>query len=326
MGSQAGAWEPAIRNGIALLDRPAVRFRSVRTLGNCYLPMGISTGKKSDPPTEPSQDNHRQEAHVHLFDRDISLTEQAPLRFEVHVSEHWSINGVPNGGYLMALLANAMLRHSEKQSTPIVTANFVARCTPGAATIAVEKISQSNQFDRLQARLIQDGNERVRAIGTFAKEADENQETRYEGEPPDITPRNECLAVPEMPAYTLYSHMDVRLDPECARWLSGHLSDTSQMKGWIKFKEERSPDILSLLLMSDSFPPAVLTTYGMVAWLPTLEFSLSIRNLPATKWLKSVFRTRFVTNGILEEDGEIWDENGELVAIARQIALYRTRT
>jgi hypothetical protein len=56
---------------------------------------------------------------------------------------------------------------------------------------------------------------------------------------------------------------------------------------------------------------------------PTIEFSVNIRNAPKTTWLKCVFRTRFVNCGLMEEDGEVWDESGELLAISRQIAQFR---
>ncbi|MEZ4579028.1 MAG: thioesterase family protein [Desulfobacterales bacterium] len=64
----------------------------------------------------------------------------------------------------------------------------------------------------------------------------------------------------------------------------------------------------------------------MTAWVPTIEFSVNIRNIPASVWLKCIFRTHFINNGLLEEDGEIWDETGELVAISRQIAQFRKKT
>jgi len=128
-----------------------------------------------------------------------------------------------------------------------------------------------------------------------------------------------------MPNYTLFGHMDIRLDPACVGWWSGDLSDTSECKGWFIFKKERPFDIPSILLVADAFPPPVLSSQGMVAWVPTLEFSVNIRHIPTTDWLKCIFRTRFITCGLLEEDGEIWDQNGELVAITRQIAQYRAQ-
>jgi acyl-CoA thioesterase len=46
-----------------------------------------------------------------------------------------------------------------------------------------------------------------------------------------------------------------------------------------------------------------------------------VRARPAPGWLRCVFTTRFVTGGFLEEDGELWDDTGRLVAQSRQLAL-----
>ena len=263
---------------------------------------------------------------MHQFDRDIGLEPGAPNEYSGHITANWSINGVPNGGYLMAILANAMLSSSEMKATPILTANFLNRCEPGEAAVFIERMSNSRQFDRFQARLHQNGKEKIRAFGTFANENNECILENYETVAPEISELEKCVQVPEMPDYTLFARMDVRLDPTCARWPMGELSDRSHSKGWIKFKDSRPFDVLSILLIADSFPPAILSSHGMVAWVPTLEFSVNIRNMPTTTWLKCHFRTRFITCGLLEEDGEIWDENGALIAISRQIAQYRAHT
>lgn len=260
---------------------------------------------------------------MHMFDRDIAVTEEVAGLFKATVAANWSINGTPNGGYLMALIANAMWQSSSKKGNPIITANFITRSEPGEAEIHVERISQSNQFDRFEARLIQSGRERIRAFGTFGIENDTSDEKRLERGEPSVAQLADCVAVPEMPNYTLFSRMDVRLDPSSAGWMSGSVVDKSEMKGWIRFKEERFLDLFGALLMADSFPPAILVSHGMVAWVPTIQCSVSIRNLPRTKWLKCFFRTCFVNNGMLEEDGEMWDENGDLVGISRQYAQIR---
>jgi hypothetical protein len=126
-----------------------------------------------------------------------------------------------------------------------------------------------------------------------------------------------------MPTYTLYSQMDARLDPACAGWMQGRLSDISEHKGLISFKDNRNYDVMSVALVADAFPPPIFASQGLIAWVPTIELTVNIRNIPVTKWLKCIFRTHFINCGLLEADGEIWDENGELVAISRQIAQFR---
>ena len=262
---------------------------------------------------------------MHLFDQDTSFEPTEPLSFAGQITENWSINGIPNGGYLMAILTKAMMVHSEMQSTPIITANFLNRCGPGDAGVLIEKLSVSKQFSRLQARLYQKGKEKIRSFGTFANENNACVLESYEGSEPRITALEKCVSMPELPSYTFFSQMDVRLDPICAGWVSGKLSERSESKGWIKFRDERVFDVLSIVLIADSFPPAVLSSQGVVAWVPTIEFSVNIRNIPTSQWLKCIFRTRFITCGLLEEDGEIWDQDNKLIAISRQIAQYRAQ-
>lgn len=260
---------------------------------------------------------------MHQFDQSISLTQQTPFTFKGIVSGDWSVNGNPNGGYLAAILANSVLQHSEKKSILIFTTNFISRCVPGEAEISVENIGFSKQFERWRARLAQNGQERVCAIGTFTNNERDQCEKVYEESEPVLLPIEECIAIPEIPNYTIFNQMDVRLEPNCTGWMKGDLTDKSKVKGWTKFKSDRPLDELAILLITDSFPPAVLASQGIVAWVPSIELSVNIRNLAKTQWLKCTFRSRFINNGIVEEDGQVWDETGELIAISRQISQFR---
>jgi hypothetical protein len=260
---------------------------------------------------------------MHQFDEDIAIESGEKFSFTGTITDNWSINGNPNGGYLMAILANAMTKASDKKSTPILTANYISRSVPGKADMSVEPISQSTKFNRFQANLFQNGKEKIRAIGTFSDEKHDCFFERFEKSAPDIIPREECFLIPPLPKYTLFNRIDALLEPESAGWMQGRLSNKSEQRGWVKFKEDRPFDIFSIALIADSFPPPVLASQGMVAWVPTIEFSINIRNIPETKWLKCIFRTSFVNCGLLEEDGEVWDEEGRIIAISRQIAQYR---
>jgi len=263
---------------------------------------------------------------MHLFDKDIALSEDIPFHCRGNITDNWSINGTPNGGYLLALLANAMLRYSEKRSTPILTANYVSRCAPGEGDLYLEEFSRSRQFNRYQVKLIQGGTERIRALGTLADEKNECFLERYETREPELSPLDACTQLPSIPGFDLLSRMDIRLDPQCAGWMQGTLSDISEMKGWITFRDARPHDLLSVLLMADCCPPPVFASQGMMAWVPTIELSVNVRKIPESAWVKGHFRSRFITCGLVESDGELWDEEGNLVAISRQIAQFRRST
>lgn len=258
----------------------------------------------------------------HVFDRDIKFKQIEAARFEVEISDQWSINKIPNGGYLMAILANSVISSSSKPNLSILTANFIKRCKPGKAEIWLDPIGSSNSFDRFQIALRQEGSENIRALATLVSN-NINAEKAHEKEAPTVLDREQCIQVPEMPGYTFFTPMEILLEPESAGWMQGRLSEKSEIKGWLKFREPRSFDQQAVIMASDSFPPPVLAKHGMVAWVPTIELSVNIRKLPQTEWLKCIFRSRFIDNGIVDEDGEIWDENGELIAISRQISQFR---
>jgi len=260
---------------------------------------------------------------MNLFDTVILLKDSGNSSFTGLVSDNWSVNGTPNGGYLMAMIASAMLQKSDKKETPTVTANYISRCVPGEAEIAVSEIARSRQFTRFEARLSQEGREKIRAFGTFVSGNNGCSVHRYETEAPELAPVEACVAVPPMPKYTLFHNLDLRLDPSCAGWLSGKLADVSQNKGYFRFSDGRPLDLLALFLIIDAMPPAALATQGVTAWIPTIELSVNVRNLPRTDRLKCSLRTRFITCGLLEADGEVWDEEGNLAAISRQIAQFR---
>jgi len=260
---------------------------------------------------------------MHQFDKDILLKQQGENSFDGTISGNWLINGNSNGGYLMTLLANGIFHFSGKESISILSATFLSRCVPGNANLSIDKISSSNNLERWMVRLSQNNMEKVVGIGTYINHQNGPGEKRYKKSAPEIRDITECIAIPEMADYTLFGQMDVMLDPDCAGWMDGKLNDKSELKGWVKFKDNRPFDDLSILLAIDSFPPPVFSSHGPFAWVPTLEMSVNIRNSPKGKRLKAFFVSRFINNGIVEEDGELWDEDGELIAISRQISQFR---
>ena len=113
----------------------------------------------------------------------------------------------------------------------------------------------------------------------------------------------------------------IALHPEDAAALLGERTGVARIRGWFRLLEGEAADPLATVLAADAFPPAVFNTNLPLKWTPTLDLSVHIRDPQPRGWLRCQFRTRFVTGGLLEEDSEIWDEGGILVAQSRQLAL-----
>jgi acyl-CoA thioesterase len=117
----------------------------------------------------------------------------------------------------------------------------------------------------------------------------------------------------------LYRSIDVRL----ARPERREPGEIARLEGWMRFVDGREPDVAAVPLLADAFPPAVLDI-AESAWVPTVELTVHVRARPAPGWIAASFRTRFLSAGYFEEDGELWDSTGRLVALSRQLAVTRS--
>ena len=94
------------------------------------------------------------------------------------------------------------------------------------------------------------------------------------------------------------------------------------IQGWLRLRDGREPDTTMLALALDAFPP-VAFDLGLYGWTPTLEFTGHIRRRPEPGWLRVALSTGNLGGGLMEEDAQIWDSSGNLVAQSRQLCSVR---
>ena len=257
---------------------------------------------------------------MYEFDHDTQISELEPHRYHGTVSDRWGIAGVPNGGYVMAIALAALTRSLPKPDPLTLTAHFFNPCRPGPVEIAVEVIKVGKRHANGMARLLQEEREVARILASFGDLASATGPTHVAGAPPALPPiedpstRVEMVAAPE-----ITRRFDHRFDPTSVGWFTGKPSGKAEIRAWQRFADGRPTDIASLVLFADSLSPPIFEVVSP-GWAPTIELTVHIRNRPAPGWLRSVFRTRFLYNGYLEEEGELWDENDRLVAQSRQLA------
>ena len=128
--------------------------------------------------------------------------------------------------------------------------------------------------------------------------------------------RSACQPYPDLPGgihVGLLDHLDLRLDPATVGWFAGHPAGQLEMRGWLRLRDGTQPDPLVLALAVDALPPTVFGL-GRLGWAPTIELTFLLRALPARGWLSVRLRGRLVQDGWFDEEAEVYDSVGRLVA------------
>ena len=261
------------------------------------------------------------------FDEAPSLTALGDGRYATPIHDRWDINGNANGGYLLALVANAMRAESGRAHPVSVTMHYLS---PGPAGDGVTRTSVMKSGKRLvtvAGTLAQDGRDIATALGVFGDIDSSVPPHSVTMDRIDIPPFEECppRAAPPVPAGSppmgLSSRLDMRIHPDDTGFARGEPTGTALCRGYFSFKDGRPVDTLSLLLAADAFPPVMFNRFGMLGWVPTVEFTVHLRGVPAPGPIACAFSSRVIQGGMWEEDGEIGYSEGQVVALSRQLAL-----
>lgn len=243
--------------------------------------------------------------------------------YRARIQPGWDIGGNANGGYLMALGARAMAAASRPHPVS-VTAHFLSPGRVGDVRIETTTLKRGRTFDTVRATMHGPGKPLIELLGSFTELDKVDGKTLVDAEPPALPDPDDCeRVVPHERGFPppMMGQVDMRLHPEDAGMFRDRPSGRLLTRGWIRLRDDEPVDAFALMLAADAFPPTVFNGDLPRGWVPTLEMTTQVRGLPVPGWLRCQFSTRFVTGGMLEEDGEIWDASGRLVALSRQLAL-----
>ena len=241
--------------------------------------------------------------------------------WEGEIAPGWDIAGNANGGYLASMAARAGALAAARPDPVSVTSHFLAPGRPGPVSITTRVLKQGRRFTTVGATMSSGETPVLTMLGSFGELVGDAAIERVDAGPPDLPVPDEC--VPIEPTETIpppfMGRVEVRLHPDLADF--ERIPGAPRVAGWFRLRDGEPVDTLGLLVAVDAFPPTVFFANLPIAWVPTLELTTHVRARPAPGWLACSFATRFITGGFLEEDGEVWDATGRLVAQSRQLAL-----
>jgi hypothetical protein len=266
------------------------------------------------------------------FDRDSAVTRREPGVYDIDLSANWTIFNAVNGGFLLAVAARALsdaLPHDDPFS---ITAHYLTASTPGPAVVRTSVVRTGRTLSTGQASIFQpdaDGNEveRIRVLASYGDLDQLPDDVRTSAVPPEFPPVEQCFGPSDSPtplpgASAITDRLFMKLDPATLGWAMGAPSGKGEVRGWFGLADGRDADPFSLLLTVDALPPTAFDL-GLQGWVPTVELTAHIRCRPAPGPLRVSITTRNLAGGFLEEDAEVWDTAGRLVAQSRHLARAR---
>jgi acyl-CoA thioesterase len=257
------------------------------------------------------------------FDAAMALAGDGPV-FGAVLDGRWDGHEGANGGFLLALATRAVGEVLPFPDPLAVSGFYLRPGSPGPAEIRTEVIRSGRTTAFGQASLCRDGKEVLRATAAYSElgaAAARDGRSYASTEAPDLPPPSQCQVLDRLgnPPITFAERIEYRV-AELPGWVTRTPpSGNPVYEGWMRFTDGREPDLLSLPLFVDAVAPAALEL-GLRR-MTTVELTVYLRARPAPGWLAYRTLTRYLADGYFEEDAEIWDSAGRLVAQSRQLAL-----
>ncbi|CAG8447618.1 11489_t:CDS:2 [Acaulospora morrowiae] len=285
-------------------------------------------------PTHPSIDSEP----IYEFDEALKIEFKESVDdgqisiYTGEISNAWRFRDVPHGGYLISLLLKALMHHfRETNPHPVqLTAHFLRRSHVGPFKIKIVNLKVGRIYSIANAELMQrtnlsdESSEYITCITLTSIFGDLSSEVGLSPpfyDTPKITPKYLCVPYKYDPEYqdipNLLPHVNALYDDNFYK------KKMSECSNWVSFIDGREMDFLSMGLFSDLYFPSPVTNYlGKKIfnyWLATLTLDIQFKHVPKGKWIGGTFRSKFLKNGRNEVDGELYDEEGNLLCISRQM-------
>lgn len=255
------------------------------------------------------------------FDEATGAVRVDESTYDVCLDPGYSIGGPLNGGYLMAVLLRAVVDASPHEHPVTTGAHFLRAPEPGPAQVRLEHLKAGRTVATTRATLVRGDVPFVEALVTTAT---------LSGATPDWTdvpsavmpPVERCVRLPAPgPASNMAfgAQVELAFDPPTIGWLGGAPTGRPEARAYFRMAEPQDPDPYVLALAVDALPPVIFSA-GARGWAPTVDLTWHLRALPAPGLLTLLGGGRMIGDGWFDEEVEVWDSSGRLVAQSRQLA------
>ena len=268
--------------------------------------------------------------HFEKFQEALEIEQKSENTFTLIPNKNYFVGNTPHGGYLMAVMHRALtsvLPHSTAISSSV---QYLDRIDPEPITLEVETFKAGRGSSSGIVKLIQNNRVCTTFTGTCS---DFNHMKGFDGLetalPKIFNDKDKsnyvALNYDEITkgfTPSFIHQLECSIHPDHVWWKREKDTDSSQYdarcSAYLKMGGGK-PDQFCLSFYSDILPPVVCNKYGALGWVPTITLTTHIRQLPTTEDIYADFKATDINKGYFEQDCNLWDLNGNLVASSRQL-------
>jgi len=244
-------------------------------------------------------------------------------RYRGDVTPEWFGPPGPNGGFVAALMLRAIRDEiaDEERLPRSLTLHYLRPPAEGEAIIEVTVERSGGSASTCSARIVQDG--QAVTLGLCVLSYDYEPAMSWAPGPPEVPPPGEVESIPESMKNTpMFRQLDTRPVFGSRPFTGG---EDAVAGGWVRAHGDDDMTSELVALYTDAWWPAPFSVMTTFAPAPTLELTIHFRARPQPGSAMALvhFRADASIDGLFDEQGEVWDTNGRLLAQSSQLALLR---
>lgn len=267
---------------------------------------------------------------MHPFDTAIDLAPAGEHRFAGATSAAYANMVGPYGGVTSAVLLNAIQKHPARQGDPIaLTVNFAGPLADGSFDVEARPVRTNRTTQHWALQLHQ--HERVATVGTavFALRRD-TWSADEAAAPRDMPPASALSRAPAGDSLAWLQNYDMRfVEGEMPGAFDGQEQPHSYNRLWVRDEPPRPLDFASLAAICDCFFPRIFlrrrsfTPVGTVSLTTFFHADRPALAAQADRHVLGTARALTFRNGYFDQSGEIWSDEGRLLASTHQMVYFR---
>jgi acyl-CoA thioesterase len=269
----------------------------------------------------------------HPFDAALHLAATAPGQYQGHTTpDYWNMVG-PYGGITAATLLQAVLQHPQLLGAPLsLTVNYAAAVGEGAFTVRAEPVRTNRSTQHWTVAVLQadaSGQEQVTTTATVVTAARRETWSATDTPMPAAPRPEDCAQIP--PAFPVPWLQRYEMRPVAgtlpAQWDGSEAGSLSQL--WVRDAPERALDFCALAALCDVFFPRVWlrrarqVPAGTVSLTVYFHADAALLARTGSGHLLAQARAQEFRNGFFDQSAQLWNTDGQLLAISHQIVYYK---